>query len=203
MSQTLYVVMGQAGEYSDHWTWPVRAFVQVDAARDHVMKATRRAREIAAARHTVPHDDPRLVNEYDTAHSSSFWSDSDGLDVEPDMSPDEGARYYIMEVPLDDDVRAGRRRGRLGRSPPARDRDRRPVARRRRPDMLFEHWRDDGADAFFNADNASARRVLLPTAEKCCEIEASTWTAAMTAYHVHLGREPYVPMDEDQEGGEV
>jgi len=64
--------------------------------------------------------------------------------------------------------------------------------------MKFEHWRDkDDGDSFFDAENDSARRVLLPTAVKCCEIEAPTWEAAMTAYHEHQGWEPYVPMSEE------
>ena len=105
MTQTLYVVMGTEGEYSDRTEWPVRAFVDPLRAADHVVKATARANEIVAqpSLYCTYTNDPAYVNEFDptggrpSSYEAPFFVDGD----------DRGGRvrYYVMDVPLDDDVR--------------------------------------------------------------------------------------------------
>lgn len=83
-TRTLYVVMGMTGEYSDRHEWPVRAFIDLVDAETLVVKASARAREIE-----IKKTNPR-VSEFDP----QFRMDYTGTD------------YYIMEVPLDEEVQA-------------------------------------------------------------------------------------------------
>lgn len=90
--RTLHVVMGTTGEYSDREEWPVRAFLDEAAARLFVARAEAwlRARNLHAGA------------------GSDIWDDR----TEADASPFDaglqvsytGTRYYLMGVPLDDDV---------------------------------------------------------------------------------------------------
>ena len=44
--ETVWVVMGTTGEYSDRNEWPVRAFFDEAAAQEHIEKATKRSAEL-------------------------------------------------------------------------------------------------------------------------------------------------------------
>lgn len=86
---TLYVVMGETGEYSDRSEWPIRAFVDKAKAETFVRGG----------------DDFLRANgaHYDSPHAPGHslpenpWGIS-GCDY-------TGARLYMMEVELDDEVR--------------------------------------------------------------------------------------------------
>lgn len=86
MNESVYVVMGSTGEYSDRGEWPVVAYSVEDDAKAHVERAQARAREIfqkwhGRAWHWSKEEDP---NEHD-----------------PDMCLDyTGTTYYVMPVPL-------------------------------------------------------------------------------------------------------
>jgi hypothetical protein len=45
-AKTIYVVIGSTGEYSDRTEWLVIAFDSEDRAKQHVLSATARAREL-------------------------------------------------------------------------------------------------------------------------------------------------------------
>jgi hypothetical protein len=82
--KTVYVVIGTCGEYSDHREWPVRAYNNVEAAEELVVKATVRANEIRA-----------------NATDQTWYYKIDGAnEYDPGMQSDyTGTHYYIWEVP--------------------------------------------------------------------------------------------------------
>jgi hypothetical protein len=82
-TQTIYVVMGTTGEYSDRTEWPVVAFCQKDTAEKLIEQATKRAKEIEATREERYYVE-RGCNEFD-----------------PDMTMDyTGTYYFLYEVEL-------------------------------------------------------------------------------------------------------
>ncbi len=60
----IYVVIGYTGEYSDRTEWLVKAFNSEDAAKEHVLSATKRAKEIEATREDR-YRSPKAANEFD------------------------------------------------------------------------------------------------------------------------------------------
>lgn len=95
MSQTLYVVMGTTGEYSDRSEWPVRAFATeagADAFVSELDEWLRVHRVHMDQRGELPnyHDRGLLAPELDPKFECDYT----------------GTSYWIMTVPLDDDVRA-------------------------------------------------------------------------------------------------
>ncbi len=90
MTQTLYVVMGTTGEYSDRSEWPVRAFIDETAAETLAVLATARAKEIEDTKGNRYSSIPDGANEHDQQMQMDYT----------------GTKYYIMTVPLDDTVRA-------------------------------------------------------------------------------------------------
>ncbi len=79
---TIWVVFGTTGEYSDRDEWPVRAFYSKSNAERLVAAATARANEIFASE-----EYQSGVNPYD-----------------PEMKMDyTGTTYYVVEVPIADD----------------------------------------------------------------------------------------------------
>jgi hypothetical protein len=87
MDRKIYVVMGETGEYSNRGEWPVLAFFDEAEAKERVIAASRRAKEIEARK------DHRL---------SSYRASLHGLnEYDPKMDMDyTGTRYYIMTVTL-------------------------------------------------------------------------------------------------------
>ena len=82
----VYVVVGSSGEYSDRTEWGVVAFISEDAAKDHVEKATKRAKELEATRPTD------WTKQADHFKSNEF---------DPDMKTDyTGTSYYYITVEL-------------------------------------------------------------------------------------------------------
>lgn len=67
--KTIFVVEGSTGEYSDHYEWPVCAFVDEKKAADLVVKAQARANELFAqycAGNRMRYDEiPEEANEFD------------------------------------------------------------------------------------------------------------------------------------------
>lgn len=47
---TIYVVMGQTGEYSDYSQWPVKAFKILEKAQEFITAVTKIANKVEAAR---------------------------------------------------------------------------------------------------------------------------------------------------------
>jgi hypothetical protein len=92
MARTVYVVMGSAGEYSDHNEWPVRAFLSEQRAADLVVKASARAREVFAIHDCDEfyshREDEKFQNKYDPDMELSYT----------------GANYNVMEAELDEEV---------------------------------------------------------------------------------------------------
>jgi hypothetical protein len=83
----IYVVMGTTGEYSDRNEWSVIAYFDEAKAKEHVVNADRRAKEIQATREDRYRVEPG-ANEFD-----------------PNMSMDyTGTDYYYNTVPLGDNA---------------------------------------------------------------------------------------------------
>lgn len=79
--KTIYVVEGQTGEYSDHNEWPVKAFVNEEAAKTLVLNAQARAREIEIEKNNQDFSDggwytnpkpSRFVNQFDPNMSMDY-----------------------------------------------------------------------------------------------------------------------------------
>lgn len=98
MSQTLYVVMGSCGEYSDRTEWPVRAFVDELKAQEHVAKADGYARE-----HALSSSSAIIDQDWSSSRSAAVAANPYDRNMGMDYT---GVSYYIMQVDLDDDVRA-------------------------------------------------------------------------------------------------
>ena len=84
---TVYIVMGTTGEYSDREEWPVCAYTNEQAAQQHVEAAEKRAKEIEVLWRGNEYRMPEgLKNEHD-----------------PDMAMEyTGTHYYIMATQLRD-----------------------------------------------------------------------------------------------------
>ena len=79
----IFVVMGSTGEYSDRTEWPVLAYTDEDLAKEHVVNADRRAKEIYATRKTR-YGVEKGINEFD-----------------PDMDMNyTGTSYFLYTVDL-------------------------------------------------------------------------------------------------------
>ena len=63
--KTVYVVMGYTGEYSDNREWPVCAFFDEEKAKERVVLAGERAREIFSKYKDILWDSEIEPNEYD------------------------------------------------------------------------------------------------------------------------------------------
>ena len=82
----VYVVMGTCGEYSDRNEWPVVAFLSEERAKQRVVDAERRAKELEAE-HPDYHDDiPDGANEFDLGMQTSYT----------------GTTYYYLTVEVAD-----------------------------------------------------------------------------------------------------
>lgn len=84
----IYVVMGTSGEYSDRDEWPVKAYIDEEKAKTHVVKASERAREIEIAGRGLQYAEQMKLtktNEFD-----------------PDMDDYYGVSYFFYEVKLDE-----------------------------------------------------------------------------------------------------
>jgi len=80
----IYTVMGTTGEYSDRCEWPVVSYTNENLAKEHVIKAEKRAKEWEATRKST-FDEPPLG-----------WSKYD-----PDFDMDyTNTSYYIIETEL-------------------------------------------------------------------------------------------------------
>ena len=62
--ETIYIVEGSTGEYSDHRDWMLCAYRDEAAAQEHVEKATARANELVAE-YQRSYDIPSGANEHD------------------------------------------------------------------------------------------------------------------------------------------
>jgi hypothetical protein len=98
---SIYVVMGQHGEYSDRSEWAVIAFHDEAAAKRHVTLAQDEARRLEAETQREQDergwiedaDDPKWTNRYDA--NSQWW---------PGSCYD--ASYWYAAVPIGDAVTA-------------------------------------------------------------------------------------------------
>lgn len=86
--EKIYIVMGSAGEYSDHITWQVAAYNTEDEAKKHVEKAAERFRELNLEYHEDVYSIPQGENEYDSCMHVDYT----------------GTRYYVKEVNLYHDI---------------------------------------------------------------------------------------------------
>ena len=83
MDEKIYVVFGSTGEYSDRSEWMVKAFTSLEQAKELVVNAERRAKEIFVVR-------------------GSSYSSVKGLnEFDPNMGMDyTGTQYYYDTVEL-------------------------------------------------------------------------------------------------------
>jgi hypothetical protein len=85
--QKIYMVMGESGEWDEHYRWNVRAFLNKEKAEAYAAKADKRAKEIHPIMMAAVREDrdiPDLENEYD-----------------PEMYLQcNGVSYFIVEVPF-------------------------------------------------------------------------------------------------------
>lgn len=74
MMDKIYMVYGMTGEYSDHIEWPVRAFADEEKAKELVLKASERAKEIYARWQNsyMGFPKPKEQNEYDPGMDIDF-----------------------------------------------------------------------------------------------------------------------------------
>lgn len=78
----VYVVWGSTGEYSDHTEWHVKAFADEEKAKDLVLKASARARELKA-KYPEYWDIPDGSNEYDPKFQSDYTGTNYGYETVP------------------------------------------------------------------------------------------------------------------------
>jgi len=62
VKKEIYVVMGTTGEYSDREEWPVCAFYDEEKAKERVVLAEQRVRELIL---TMEYHEDDVTNEYD------------------------------------------------------------------------------------------------------------------------------------------
>ena len=64
----------------------------------------------------------------------------------------------------------------------------------------YELWlsEDEGSDAFFAADNDSAKESLAPDAKLACVIEAASWNEAQQKRYDFMGWGHYKTIEEDE-----
>jgi hypothetical protein len=80
---TIYVVMGSTGEYSDKDYWPVKAFLNKELSEKYIAKCSARAREIENTRPSR-YDLEKGLNKFD-----------------PEMRMDyTGTSYFYYQVEL-------------------------------------------------------------------------------------------------------
>jgi hypothetical protein len=120
---TVYVVMGQRGEYSDHESWPVKAFSDKKTATDFEFDLTRRAHtfdkvntaglvsvefralndELRATRDKCGHYPPGAFDKVGAAREK-IMADAHaaaGLkELDPQFNGTPGTDYYTLEVPF-------------------------------------------------------------------------------------------------------
>jgi len=88
--QKIYLVMGETGEWDDYSRWPVKAFIDIKKAEDHVANASKRAQEIHSLIMKAVDEDrkiPELENEYDLKMAMEY----------------NGTSYFIVEILLQTD----------------------------------------------------------------------------------------------------
>lgn len=102
---TIYVVIGECGEYSDHQDWPVCAYTDEAQAKEHVERASEYAR-VAWLRQQKQWSREQLPNPYDpdmdlayTGASYGYWHVSVCETTEAFMTVTASAQ----EGPDDDD----------------------------------------------------------------------------------------------------
>lgn len=86
----VHIVIGTTGEYSDRYEWPVKAFLDVNRARDLVARASESAREYLDTVGYVFGGDADLskVNPHDPHFKMDYT----------------GTTYFVMTVELDEDA---------------------------------------------------------------------------------------------------
>jgi hypothetical protein len=88
MSEQVYVVMGETGEYSDREGWPVLAYMDEADARAHVARCDEWALANGCHANSDQHVSfvgrDKLVNPHDERMRVDYT----------------GVRYYVMPVPL-------------------------------------------------------------------------------------------------------
>lgn len=86
MSKVIYVVFGEAGMYSDWRKWPVRAMTTEQAAKDYVLKAQAKDRELEAKYSEDKYEisgmykdksDGILVNPYGYGHLPKLFEEAE------------------------------------------------------------------------------------------------------------------------------
>lgn len=82
----VHTVFGSTGEYSDREEWAVTSYLEEEIAKDHVVRATERAKEFEVIRKDMYTDPPEGWNEHD-----------------PKMMMDyTGTRYYYITTEIAD-----------------------------------------------------------------------------------------------------
>ena len=79
-----YIVIGMTGEYSDRQYWPVIIYKDENSAKEHVVNATNRARELYGE-YEKRWDIPKDANKYDLHMMTDYT----------------GTTYSYWEVPFD------------------------------------------------------------------------------------------------------
>ena len=92
--RTIFVVVGEAGEYSDRVTWIAAAFIRSQDAADFVIAATARSREIK----TLSADERDEIL-YGDAEELAEWASVDPGIARAGSSADD-ARYSMIEIEL-------------------------------------------------------------------------------------------------------
>ena len=90
---TIYVVMGNTGEYSDRNEWPVKAFTSKEKAQELVINAQNAFNTLVGG--TGEKDASRYYFQHHKEHKNPF---------DPNMNVDyTGVSYSYFEMELDDD----------------------------------------------------------------------------------------------------
>lgn len=65
--------------------------------------------------------------------------------------------------------------------------------------MMYEHWTGGDVGSTFIPADHEQKDFLTRGSVKAWEVEANSWDEAMALYHEHMGWEPYVPWDSQDE----
>ena len=87
MSQTIYVVLGSTGEYSDRSEWLVKAFPSLEGAENFVTFLTAKRQEVGLPKHALDWDDVTVeaaMQAFDPKYSEDYT----------------GTRWWVSEVEL-------------------------------------------------------------------------------------------------------
>lgn len=65
--------------------------------------------------------------------------------------------------------------------------------------MKYELWHSEQENSYTLCEAGRSRECLLPSDARCIwTVEAASWEEAQTLKHIHLGWEPYKPMNDPQ-----